>query len=127
MVCTLLMHVHMCMYQVLLISLAIDAAAACSHLYKLPYVGDPSNDIVELLIQCMNLNIASRKPGIPESELPELLQKAIILLDLLQKISLTRLGERPCGILKRFTVFCTRSAKLCCGETRIAPRVKHQK
>ena len=41
--------------------------------------------VVEVLIQCMDWNIASRQSGIPESELPELQQKAIDLLDLLKK------------------------------------------
>jgi hypothetical protein len=81
----LLIHVHTCMYQVLLINRPIDAAAAGSRLYKLPHVAVPSNEIVEVLIQCMDWNIASRQSGIPESELPELQQKAIDLLDLLQK------------------------------------------
>ena len=88
------MHVHTCMYQVLLINRAIDAAAAGSRLYKLPHVADPSNEIVEVLIQCMDWNIASRQAGIPESELPELQQKAIDLLDLLQKNLPDKTGEK---------------------------------
>ena len=73
------------MHQVLLINKAIDAAKPGSPLYKLPHVADPSDDIVEVLIQCMEWNIASRQSGIPESELPELQQKAVDLLDLLTK------------------------------------------
>ena len=79
------MNVHASMYQVLLINRAIDAAKAGSRLYKLPHVSHPSNEIVEVLIQCMDWNITSSQSGIPESELPELQQKAIYLLDLLQK------------------------------------------
>ncbi len=77
------MNVHTCMYQVLLINRAIDAAKAGSPLYKLPHVADPSNKIVEVLIQCMEWNIESRQSGIPESELPELHQtrKVIDLLN----------------------------------------------
>ena len=82
---TLLINVHTCMYQVLLINQAIDAAKPGSRLYKLPHVADPSNEIVEVLIQCMDWNIASRQSGIPESDLPELQQKAIDLLDVLKK------------------------------------------
>ena len=48
MVYTLLMNVHNCMYQDLLINRAIDAAKAGSRLYKLPHVSDPSNEIVEV-------------------------------------------------------------------------------
>ena len=88
-VCTLyilvLNYVYTCMYQVLLINKAIDSAKAGSRLYKLPHVADPSNEIVEVLIQCMDWNMASRQSGIPESELPDLHQKAIDLLDILQK------------------------------------------
>ncbi len=84
-VCTLLMDVHACMYQVLLINRAIDAAKAGSRLYKLPHVADPSDKIVKVLIQCMDWNIASRQSSIPQSELPDLQQKAVNLLDLLQK------------------------------------------
>ena len=72
---TLLSHVHTCKYQVLLINRAIDAAKAGSSLYKLPHVADPSYEIVEVLVQCMDWNIASRQSGIPESELPALQQK----------------------------------------------------
>jgi len=82
---TLLSYVHTCIYQVLLINRAIDAAKARSSLYKLPHVADPSYEIVEVLVQSMDWNIASRQSGIPESELPALQQKAIDLLDLLQK------------------------------------------
>ena len=91
---TLLINVHTCMYQVLLINQAIDAAKPGSRLYKLPHVADPSNEIVEVLIQCMDWNIASRQSGIPESELPELQQKAIDLLDLLKKNLPDKTGEK---------------------------------
>jgi hypothetical protein len=64
------------MYQVLLINKAI--AKPGSRLYKLPHVADPSNEIVGVLIQCMEWNIASRQSGIPESELPELLSIFLI-------------------------------------------------
>ena len=63
------------MYQVLLINKAIDAAKPCSRLCKLPHVADPSNEIVEVVIQCMEWNIVSHQSGIPESELPALQQK----------------------------------------------------
>ena len=91
---TLLNYVHTCIYQVLLINRAIDAAKAGSPLYKLPHVADPSNEIVEVLIQCMEWNIESRQSGIPESELPDLHQKAIDLLDLLRKNLPDKTGEK---------------------------------
>ncbi len=49
---------------------------------------------MEVLIQRMDWNIASRQSGIPESELPELQQKAINLLDLLQKNLPDKTGEK---------------------------------
>jgi hypothetical protein len=55
---------------------------------------------VEVLIQCMDWNILSCQSSIPKAELPELQQKAINLLDLLQKTSLIRPGKWPSGILK---------------------------
>ena len=91
---TLLSYVHTCIYQVLLINRAIDAARAWSSLYKLPHVADPSYEIVEVLVQCMDWNIASCQSGIPESELPALQQKAIDLLDLLQKNLPDKTGEK---------------------------------
>jgi hypothetical protein len=48
----------------------------------------------EVLIQCMDLNIASRQYGIQKSELPDLHQKAIKLLDLLQKNLPEKTGRR---------------------------------
>ncbi len=69
----------------MLINRAFDAAKAGSPLYKLPHVAGPSDEIVEVLIECMDWNIASRQSGIPAAELLELQQKAIDLLDLLQK------------------------------------------
>ena len=79
------------MHQVFLINKAIDAAKPGSYLYKLPHVADPSDEIVEVLIQCMEWNIASRQSGIPESELQ---QKAVDLLDLLTKNLPDKTGEK---------------------------------
>ena len=44
-----------------------------------------------------------------------------------RKSCLIRQVKRPSGILKRNIAFCTRYAKLCCGETRITRHVKHQR
>ena len=43
-------NVHTCIYQVLLINRAIDAAKAGSRLYKLPHVADPSDDVQVVLM-----------------------------------------------------------------------------
>jgi hypothetical protein len=60
----------------------------------LPPVSDPSDEVVEVLIQCMDWNIATRQSSIPESELPDLHQKAVDLLDLLQKNLPDKTGEK---------------------------------
>jgi hypothetical protein len=47
-----------------------------------------------VLIQCMDWNIATRQKGIPQSDLPDLHQKAVDLLDLLQKNLPDKTGEK---------------------------------
>jgi hypothetical protein len=100
------------MYQVLLINGAIANAKAGSPLHSLPLVADPSNEIVAVLIQCMDWNIASRQTRIPESELLDLQQKSTYLLDLLQQNLPYKTGERASGILKRHTAFSTKVCKI---------------
>ncbi len=51
-------------------------------------------EVVEVLIQCMDWNIASCQSRIPESELPDLHQKVVELLDLLQKNLPDKTGEK---------------------------------
>jgi len=80
--------------EVKLINAAIDNAKPGSRLHGLPHVSDPSNDIVEVLIECMAWNIASRQSLIPEAELPDLQQKAVDLLDLLQRNLPDKTGEK---------------------------------
>ena len=80
--------------EVKLINAAIDNAKPGSRLHGLPHVSDPSNDVVEVLIQCMEWNIASRQSLIPEAELPDLQQKAVDLLDLLQRNLPDKTGEK---------------------------------
>ncbi len=82
------------MYQVKLINDAIDNAKKGSPLRGLPHVSDSSDEVVEVLIQCMDWNIASRQSRIPESELPDLHQKAVALLDLLQQNLPDKTGEK---------------------------------
>ena len=67
----------------------------------MPHVADPSNEIVGVLIQCMEWNIESRHSAIPESELPDLHQKAIDLLDLLRKNLLDKTGEKAKWIFEK--------------------------
>ena len=81
-------------YQVKLINTAIDKAKTGSCLRGLPHVADPSNDIVDVLIQCMDWNIASRQSRVPEAELPELQEKAVAFLDLLQRNLPDKTGEK---------------------------------
>ena len=87
MTCTLI-------YQVKLINAAIDNAKAGSCLHGLQHVTDPSAEVVEVLIQCMDWNIATRQSGIPEAELPELQDQAVALLDLLQRNLPDKTGEK---------------------------------
>jgi hypothetical protein len=82
------------MYQVESINKAIKNAKNGSRLRGLQPVSDPSDEVVEVLIQCMDWNIATRQSGIAESELPELQQKAVDLLDLLQKNLPDKTGEK---------------------------------
>ncbi len=93
-VCTGMYQVRMNIHQVELINKAIDNAKAGSHLRGLPHVADPSNEVVDILIKCMDWNIASRQSRIPESELPDLHQKAIDLLDILQHNLPDKTGEK---------------------------------
>ena len=81
-------------YQVKLINTAIDKAKTGSCLHGLPHVAEPSNDIVDVFIQCMDWNIASRQSRVPEAELPELQEKAVAFLDLLQRNLPDKTGEK---------------------------------
>ena len=71
--------------QVKLINAAIDRAKTGSSLHGLPHVADPSADVVDVLISCMDLNIATCQSRIAEDELPGLQEKAVELLDLLKR------------------------------------------
>ena len=93
-VCTFLYHVHFFFYQVRLINMAIDKAKKGSSLHGLPHVSDPSAEVQEVLIACMNWNMATRDSKIPECDLPDLQQMAVDLLDLLQKNLPNKTGEK---------------------------------
>jgi hypothetical protein len=75
----------------------------------------------------MDWNIASSQSRIPISELPELHQKAVDLLDLLKKNLPDKMVKRASGILKRRTAFYTKCARSCCGTIQITARVKPQR
>ena len=86
--------IYTLIYQVKLINAAIDNAKAGSRLRGLKHVADPSADVVDVLIACMEWNIATRQSRIPEDELPELQDKAVALLDLLQRNLPDKTGEK---------------------------------
>ena len=73
------------MYQVKLINAAIDNAK---------HAADPSANVVDVLILCMKWNIATRQSRIPEDKLPELHDKVVVLLDLLQRNLPDKTGEK---------------------------------
>ena len=89
-----ILHFNSCLYQVALINAAIDKAKKGTYLHGLPHVADPSVEVQEVLIACVNWNMATCKSGILESELPALQQKAVDLLDLLQKNLPDKTGEK---------------------------------
>jgi hypothetical protein len=89
-------HVYTEIYsdQVELINAAIDRAKPSSSLHGLPHVADPSADVVDVLISCMEWNIATRQSRIAEDELPGLQDKAVELLDLLKRNLPDKTGEK---------------------------------
>jgi hypothetical protein len=117
--------------QVQLINSAIDEAKRGSYLHGLSHVADPSTEVQEVLIAFMNWNMVTRNSKIPECELPALQQMAVesvsTCLISCRKICRTRQMKRPNGIPRRHTVFYTRSARLCSGETLTTPRVYPQR
>jgi hypothetical protein len=113
--------------QVESINKAIKIAKKDSRLHGLPPLCNPSDEVVEVLIQCMEWNIATRQSSIAESELPELQHKAVDLLTFYKRICLKRQAKRESVILKRHTAFYTRSVRLCCGATQTIPLVKLQR
>ena len=77
----------------MLINAAIDKAKKGSYLHGLPHVADPSKEVQEVLIACMEWNMDTHARNIPESDLQALQQKAVDLLDLLHlKTSLNTSG-----------------------------------
>ena len=98
---------------------AIDKAKKGSYLHGLPHVADPSNEVQEVLIACMEWNVDTRTRNIPESDLPVLQQKAVDLLDLLQKNLPDKTGEKAkWNFEKAHSILHTKSARLCYGVTQ---------
>ena len=79
--------------QVDFLNAPIDRPPRGTRLQGLAHVSDPSDQIVEVLIQCMEWNIMTRQRSIPESELPEVHQAAVDLLELLKKNLPNKCGE----------------------------------
>ena len=79
--------------QVEFLNTAIDQAPRGSLLHGLAHVSDPSDQIVEVLIKCMEWNIMTRRRSIPESELPEVHKAAVDLLEVLKKNLPDKSGE----------------------------------
>ncbi len=73
---------------------AIDKAKKGSYLHGLPHVADPSEEVQEVLIACVDWNMETRAKDIPEADLPALQQKAVDLLDLLKKNLPDKTGEK---------------------------------
>lgn len=80
--------------QVALINAAIDQAKPGSRLHGLSHVSDPSNDVVEVLILCMEWNIDSRQSNIRSEGLSTLHAKAVELLELLKSNLPDKCGEK---------------------------------
>jgi hypothetical protein len=84
----------LCHVQVALINAAIDRAKPGSRLYGLPHVADPSDDVVEVLIECMDWNIFSRRSKQTADGLADLHGCAVRLLDLLKRKLPDKSGEK---------------------------------
>ena len=82
------------LYQVSLINGAIDQAKPGSRLYGLAHVSDPSGDVVEVLILCMEWNMNSRLRNITAEGLVTLHQNAVDLLELLKRNLPDKCGEK---------------------------------
>jgi hypothetical protein len=92
--CMNVLHFNGYSRQVELINAAIDKAKKGSYLHGLPHVADPSEEIQEVLIACVEWNMETRAKDIPEADLPSLPQKAVDLLDLLKKNLPDKTGEK---------------------------------
>jgi hypothetical protein len=85
------------MRQVALINAAIDRARLGSRLHGLAHVSDPSDEVVEVLIKCMEWNIGSRERGLTDAALASLQEMAVGLLELLKSNLPDKCGELEKG------------------------------
>ena len=72
----------------------------------------------------MEWNVDTRTRNIPESDLPALQQKAVDLLDLLQKNLLDKAGEKAKWNFEKAHSILHKVLRLCCGVSRTTPHVK---
>ena len=79
--------------QVEFLNAAIDRAPRGTRLHGVAHISDPSDQIVEVLIKCMEWNLMTRQRSIPESELPGVHQAAVDLLELIKKNLPDKCGE----------------------------------
>jgi len=82
------------LWQVALINAAIDRARPGSRLHGLAHVSDPSDEVVEVLIKCMEWNIGSRERGLTDDDISRLQEMAVELLDLLKSNLPDKCGEK---------------------------------
>ena len=115
------------MWLVILINAAISRARPGSRLHGLPHVSDPSDEVVEFLVKCMEWNIGSRVcVNSRTPDLASLQEMAVDLLDLLKRNLPYKCGEQEVIVLIKHTASCTRSVKFSCGATLIIPAVRVQ-
>ena len=123
-------HILGLLWQVTLINAAIDWARPGppgSRLHGLPHVSDPSDEVVEFLVKCMEWNIGSRVyVNSRTPDLASLQEMAVDLLDLLKRNLPYKCGEQEVIVLIKHTASCTRSVKFSCGATLIIPAVRVQ-
>lgn len=84
-------------FQVVLINAAIEGEAwptQASRLYGLPHVADPSDDVLEVLIEYIDWNIFSRRSKQTADGLADLHGCAMHLLDLLKRKLPDKCGEK---------------------------------
>jgi hypothetical protein len=86
--------IHAFFRQVQFINAAIYKAKKGSYLYCLPHVADPSEEVQEEIIACVEWNMETLAKDIPAADLPALQQKAVDLLDLLQNNLPDKTGEK---------------------------------
>jgi hypothetical protein len=75
----------------------------------------------------MNWNIATRQSRVPEAELPELQDKAVALMDLLQRNLPDKTGEKGKWNFKKAHSILHKVREIILWVVQITPRVKDRK